>query len=157
MQFRYIPIDRDVVERVRTMSYVDHGNALAVWTSDTDGNPCRACLQLTPAGTRLLLFAHRPFTTDGPYAETGPVFVHADPCAPYAQTDVFPDAFRSRTLTFRAYDARGRIYAATIADGVEAEATLARLFAPRNVAVVHLRNPAWGCFDFRVERAAETV
>lgn len=151
--FRYLPIDDALAERIRTTLRDDHGNRLHVQTSEDDSNPCRSCLRVTPHGSHLILFAHRPFTTDGPYAETGPVFVHAEACTPYAQTDRFPEDFRMRRLTFRAYDTRGAIHDATLADGVDAERVLERLFASDDVEVVHVRNPAWGCYDFRVVRA----
>ena len=150
--FRYAPIDEAIVNSVRTTLRDGHGNALHVHVSDSDTAPCRSCLKITPRGTRLILFAHRPFLTGGPYAETGPVFVHADPCEPYRARDVFPPDFRPRRLVFRAYDAQGAIHDATLADGVDAEQTLAHQFADAAVARVHVRNPAWGCFDFAVER-----
>jgi Protein of unknown function (DUF1203) len=153
MRFRYLPVDDDLVRRVRTTLQDDYGNALEVWTSDCEGNPCRSCLRLTPAGSRLILFAHRPITSGGPYAETGPVFIHAEACASYDRPLEFPPEFRTRTLTFRAYDTRGRIDDATVAHAVDADRVLERLFTPDDVAVVHVRNPAWGCYDFRVERA----
>lgn len=151
--FRYLPIDHTLAQRIRTTLGDDHGNALQIRTSDDDGNPCRSCLRITPSGSRLILFAHRPFTASGPYAEIGPVFIHAEDCAPYAQPDRFPADFRPRRLTFRAYDMRGDIDDATVADGAGAETALERLFASEDVAEVHVRNPAWGCYDFRVVRA----
>jgi hypothetical protein len=150
--FQYVPIDDAAVHAVRTTLRDLHGNALHVQVSDSDTAPCRSCLRVTARDTRLILFAHRPFVTEGPYAETGPVFVHADACEPYRALDVFPPDFRPRRLVFRAYDDRGTIHDAALADGVDAEQTLARLFANASVAQVHVRNPAWGCFDFAVER-----
>jgi hypothetical protein len=150
--FRYLPIDDALAHRIRATMLDDHGNALHVRVSDGDGNPCRSCLRLTESGSRLILFALRPFTTDGPYAETGPVFIHAEECASYADIDRFPEEFRARRLTFRAYDTRGDIHDATVAEGADAEAVLQRLFANGDVAEVHVRNPAWGCYDFRVVR-----
>ena len=47
--------------------------------SDGDGVPCRHCLQMVPAGAPYLVLAHRPFPALQPSAETGPVFVCADP------------------------------------------------------------------------------
>ena len=150
--FAYLPIDAATVRAVRETLRDAHGNTLQVRVSDSDSTPCRSCLSATPRGTRLILFAHRPFATEGPYAETGPVFVHADACEPYRRRDVFPPDFRSRRLVFRAYDATGSIHDATVADGADAEATLVRQFADAAVARVHVRNPAWGCYDFAVER-----
>ena len=141
--FRYVPLDAATVSAAR--------ESFPAQISDDDSAPCRSCLRLTPRGTKLILFAHRPFTTHGPYAETGPVFVHADACEPY-RGDAFPPDFRPRTLVFRAYGTSGAIRDATLASGSDAETTLERLFADSDVTMVHVRNPAWGCFDFAVER-----
>jgi uncharacterized protein DUF1203 len=151
-EFRFLPIDADLVRTVRETLRDEHGNVLHVQVSDAPA-PCRACLRIAASGTRLILFAHRPFTTNGPYAEIGPVYVHAEACAPYCAHDGFPADFRPRRLTFRAYDHAGSINDGMLAEGVDAEKTLAHLFADERVATVHVRNPAWGCFDFAVERA----
>ena len=45
-----------------------------------DGNPCRHCLKHIPEGAEMLILAHRPFAETQPYAETGPIFLCADPC-----------------------------------------------------------------------------
>jgi hypothetical protein len=148
---RFEPIDEAIVREVRETSRDAHGNQLHVRVSD-DVAPCRVCLRIVPRGTRLILFAYCPFTTNGPYAEIGPVFIHADVCEPYREAATFPPDFRKRTLVFRAYDEDGEIHDATLADGVAAEETLHRLFADPAVATVHVRNPAWGCFDFAVAR-----
>jgi hypothetical protein len=150
---RYLPIDGEVVRQVRETLRDGEGNALHVRVSEDDGSPCRACLRLTPRGTRLILFAHRPSQAGGPYAETGPVFVHADPCEAYREAQTFPVDFRPRTLVFRAYDAAGEIADATLARGEDAERVLGTLFALGDVARVDVRNPAWGCYDFSVVRA----
>jgi hypothetical protein len=148
---RFLPIDDEIVDGIRAALRDAHGNGLQVRISD-DPAPCRSCLRIAPAGTRLILFAHRPFTTNGPYAEIGPVFIHADRCAPYREPQRFPADFRGRTLVFRAYDADGEIHDATLAAGAAAEETLQQLFADPAVTAVHVRNPAWGCFDFAVAR-----
>lgn len=150
---RYRGIEDETVRGVRETLRDAHGNALHVWISDDHGNPCRSCLRLTAPGTRLILFAHRPFTTSGPYAETGPVFVHAEACKPYASRSAFPADFVSRSLTVRAYSARGAIVAGYVVDGHVAEAVLQQLFADEAVAFAHVRNPGWGCWDFAIERA----
>jgi hypothetical protein len=131
----------------------DFGNRLTVTESPEGGAPCRHCLRRSTDGERLILFAHRPFDTEGPYAEVGPVFVHAGECAPYAPTSTFPPAFADRPLTLRAYDDRGRITDAEVAAPGASEATLARMFEDERVRFVHVRNPAWGCYSFAVERS----
>ena len=43
--------------------------------------PCRHCLRNVAAGEDYLILAYRPFPALQPYAETGPIFLHAEPCA----------------------------------------------------------------------------
>jgi hypothetical protein len=150
MMYRYDALAGELVARVRNELRDDHGNTLHVQTSASPA-PCRSCLRIAPASSRLILFAYRPFVMGGPYAEVGPVFVHAEWCEPY-RANAFPEDFRARTLVFRAYDACGAIRDAVLADGVDAEDALGRLFADDAVRFVHVRNPAWGCFDFAVFR-----
>jgi hypothetical protein len=46
-------------------------------TSAGPGHPCRHCLANIDEGEELLVFAYRPFPALQPYAETGPIFLHA--------------------------------------------------------------------------------
>lgn len=46
-------------------------------------NPCRHCLELIADGEDKLVLAHRPFAALQPYAETGPIFLHARQCSRY--------------------------------------------------------------------------
>lgn len=147
-------IDTALADRIRATLADDFGNTLHVWTNDAPrSNPCRHCLRLTDPGEDLILFALCPFDTTGPYAEAGPVFVHANPCEPYAAYDRFPPDFLERSLTLRAYDAEGRIRDAEVAPPGGSGVALDRLFVDERVLFVHVRNPAWGCYDVRVDRA----
>ena len=50
--------------------------------------PCRHCLTDIKAGEPYLILAHRPFSSVQPYAEQGPIFLHAESCSrhPEART-----------------------------------------------------------------------
>jgi len=147
-------IDSALAERIRTTLRDDFGNELHVQiTQDVRSNPCRHCLRLTNPGERLILFAHRPFTTTGPYAETGPIFIHADACEAYGETSVFPADFQDRPWTVRAYDGAGNIVTGVVAQAGGAQAAIERQFEDPAVTFIHLRSPSWGCYDFQVERA----
>jgi len=43
-------------------------------------NPCRHCLGLIADGEPKLVLSYRPFDTAQPYAEAGPIFLHAQAC-----------------------------------------------------------------------------
>ena len=152
--FSISPLPTEIVERIRTTLVDDFGNHLEVIASQPV--PCRHCLKITQAGERVILFACQPFDTTGPYAEIGPVFVHAEPCSAYAQRTDFPEGFRERILTMRGYDSAGRIAGATLSTAGRPEATIDELFADASVRYIHVRNPAWGCYDFRVDRASDS-
>ncbi|HMD03101.1 MAG TPA: DUF1203 domain-containing protein [Candidatus Baltobacteraceae bacterium] len=117
------------------------------------GGPCRHCLRESQPGERLALTGYRPFDAPNPYAETGPIFLHADGCERYAAQSVLPENYRTRPLVLRAYDARHWIADAKLAAPGAFEETLAALLAGEGVSYVHARHVAYGCYAFRVERA----
>ena len=53
--------------------------------SDGDGVPCRVT-----EGDPYLILAYRPFPNIQPYAEVGPVFLHAKPCARHPEAAALP-------------------------------------------------------------------
>lgn len=156
-RFRYVAIPTELAVRIRSTLRDDFGNELRVWTSDAEGNPCRHCLRMTRLGERLILFTYRPFEESGPYAEIGPIFIHADACERYGGDAGFPEDFIARALTLRAYGKTERgnlsIVDAEVSRPGASSDVLTRLFLDERVTFVHARNPAWGCFDFRIDRA----
>jgi hypothetical protein len=151
-EFRVEAIPTGVVERVRAAGVDDLGNEVVVRVADEPGAPLRCCLRDAEAGERIALIGYRPFPWDGPYAETGPVFVHADGCPGYAGTGAYPEGFRHRQQIFRAYGHDRTIVDARIVDGAGAEPAIADLLARPEVAFLHSRNVAYGCFMFAIHR-----
>jgi hypothetical protein len=101
---------------------------------------------------RIALIAYRPSPLGGPYAEVGPVFVHAEPCPGYAGPE-FPADFRERRAVLRPYDAAGQMLDGVLAEPGTSEGELKRLFDDPDVALVHVRNVIAGCWNFSVRRA----
>lgn len=101
----------------------------------------------------MILFAYRPFPQDfGPYAETGPIFIHADACEQYRDVTALPPGYRPRELVVRAYDAAGEIADSVIVRATDALRQAAAFYAQADIAFVHARHPAYGCFAFEIER-----
>lgn len=74
------------------------------------GLPCRHCLGEVVSGEEYLVLAHRPFPAPQPYAEIGPIFLHAEPCPAYEPRSGLPE--RERTgdgRILRGYGADHRI------------------------------------------------
>lgn len=122
--------------------------------SDGDGVPCRHCLRLVSAGEPYLILAHRPFPALQPYAETGPVFLHAEPCAAYEPSEDMPPMLTSRDYIVRGYSTDDRIVYGTGAVVPNADVTdYARaLLARTDVAYLHIRSSRNNCYQCRVER-----
>ena len=85
-------IASDEVRRIHEGSADANGQPALVRIAEGLANPCRHCLELIAPGDEKLVLAYRPFATVQPYAETGPIFLHKQPCGRYA-SDALPAWF----------------------------------------------------------------
>jgi hypothetical protein len=113
--------------------------------------PCRHCLRWANPGERLILFPYASIPAGHPYSETGPIFVHAEPCERYDAVHEYPADFRSGRV-FRAYDADYNMIDAVVANGIEPEAVIQKLFENSETKFVQARSVTRGCYTFGVER-----
>jgi hypothetical protein len=128
--------------------------------SDGSGLPCRHCLADIQAGEEYLVLAHRPFATLQPYAETGPIFLHARACRRYPESGEAPASFLERPrMMLRGYDADERIVYGTgtiVETNRLVEATSA-ILADDVVDFVDVRSASNGCFQCRVRRGVTSA
>ncbi len=126
--------------------------------SDGDGVPCRHCLRNVAEGDGYLVLAYRPFPVPQPYAETGPIFLHADGCERADDSETLPELFcRTADYIVRGYGADDRIVYGTGAV-VPTSAIPARaqeLLARPDVAYLHMRSARNNCYQCRIERCQE--
>jgi hypothetical protein len=146
------PIPVETLRRIREHGIDDLGNPVVPEATTEDGFPLRCCLRESVAGERITAIGYNPFPWTGPYAETGPVFIHTEECPGYHDREHYPEGFRHRQQIFRAYSAQRRIVDAVIVAGADAEAVLTELLARPGVDFVHSRNVAYGCYMFTVRR-----
>jgi len=105
----------------------------------------------------MLLIAYTPPGTRGAYAERGPVFIHAEPCAGYLTPSRYPPGLSHRLQVVRAYDRDGRIASGVMVnDGAHAMTVIRELLTRPDVSLVHLRNVGYGCYNFAVRRVLHT-
>jgi hypothetical protein len=123
--------------------------------SDGVGVPCRHCLQTVGAGERYIVLAHRPFPAMQPYAETGPIFLHAEPCERAAENEALPEILNSRDYIVRGYGENDRIVygtgEVTPTDDIKSRAS--ELLERQDIAYVHIRSARNNCYQCRVVRA----
>ena len=78
---RFLALPTPAVRAVQAGGADANGQLAERHVSDGDGNPCRHCLTEIAAGEPMLVLAWRPFPSLQPYAELGPIFLHAEPCS----------------------------------------------------------------------------
>lgn len=120
------------------------------------GLPCRHCLAEINEGEAYLVLAYRPFPSLQPYAETGPIFLHAEACEPFDGSDTLPEILTtSPDYILRGYGHDDRIVygtgAVTLKDNIETRA--AELLARDDIAYVHVRSARNNCYQCRIDRA----
>ncbi|TKT55420.1 DUF1203 domain-containing protein [Rhizobiaceae bacterium LC148] len=121
--------------------------------SDGPGHPCRHCLRNIGAGEEFLVFAYRPFPELQPYAETGPIFLHKQPCERYAAREVIPPILTSPDYIVRGYGRDDRIVygSGAVTPTGEIAARAEDLLAREDIAYVHVRSARNNCFQCRID------
>ncbi len=138
----------EAARRAAKAGAADH----AVITADSPtGYPCRHCLRFARPGEHVVLFSYGAIPAGHPYSESGPIFVHAEPCERYSATHEYPADFRNGRA-FRAYNANYDMIDAELVNGNEPEAVVEKLLQNPETAFVHARSVTRGCYTFGVER-----
>lgn len=136
----------------------DGGNPVHGFTATEDAMPLRCCLRDADRGEEVAVVAADPYPWRGPYAETGPVFVHARECGGRDGT-ALPPQFLTRPQVLRPYDREHRIAYGRIrtvsGDGSIVD-RLHELLAHEDIELVQARNPGPGCYSFTAVLAAQT-
>lgn len=133
-----------------------HGQPPEVHVSTGDGVPCRHCLNYVAKGESYLILAYRPFPHPQPYAETGPIFLHAKPCDRYPETDRLPPMVLSKEpRLLKGYGANDRIVYGTgvIVASADLAAAAVKILARDDIRYVHVRSSLNNCFSCRIDRA----
>jgi hypothetical protein len=150
-KFCIVPLPTEMAERARRLAADGAPDHAIVIADSPTGYPCRHCLRFVQSGERVVLFPYAAIPPGHPYSESGPVFVHAEPCERYSATREYPSDFRNGRV-FRAYNANYGMIDAEVANGSEPEAVVEKLLQNPETAFVHARSVTHGCYTFGVER-----
>jgi len=152
MNIKFVPMDAATAAHMRSGGPDANGNPPERKISDGAGVPCRRCMKLVGTGEPYLVAAWRPFTKTHAYAETGPVFLHAETCTPEPVVkDQLPAFLQSHDYILRGYDAEERIVYGT-GGVIELDAIPARieeLLSEPTVKAVHIRSSRNNCYHCR--------
>lgn len=131
-----------------------YGQKPEVHVSDGSGLPCRHCQEDIADGESYLILAYRPFPEAQPYAETGPIFLHAEACARHPESGATPDIFLKReSYLLKGYGADDRIVYGTgqIVPPREMSEAAIRIFDRGDVSYVHVRSALNNCYSCRID------
>lgn len=155
MSIRFVALETTLVEAVRAGHTDANGQLPERRIAPENGYPCRHCLGPIGKGEPFLVLAHRPFPALQPYAETGPIFLHAGPCQRGGEDAGIPASLASPQYIVRGYGTDDRIVYGT-GGVVETSAIPKRagdLLADPAIAYVHVRSAANNCYQCRIDRA----
>src|SRR3954471_13204918 len=88
-QFRITAIEPARLAAMRAAGRDEHGNPFTAYPA-AGWEPLRCCLRRADEDEAIALISYAPFRTVSPWAEVGPVYVHADACAGFAGDELPP-------------------------------------------------------------------
>ena len=153
--FRAIPIDD--ARHLQSGGADAYGAVPERRVSDGNGVPCRHCLRDVVAGEEYLVLAYRPFPALQPYAETGPIFVHAEPCERATDQAETPASLMKRKAhLIKGYGPDDRIVYGTgnIVTSDELAHAAAQILERNGIAYVHVRSAMNNCYTCRIDVAS---
>ena len=154
MAIRFAGLPTQAVRALQHGGRDAYGNAPEQRISDGDGTPCRHCLKKVAKGEPYLVLAYRPFQSLQPYAETGPIFLHANNCESATQDSQLPEILSSSEYIVRGYDEDERIIYGTgsIVPTADVIARAEEIFTDEHASFVHVRSARNNCFQCRIDR-----
>lgn len=117
------------------------------------GFPDRIGMRDVEIGESVLLLNHTSMAQSSPYRATHAIFIHEGAEQTYTGVNTIPDVMSRRLLSLRAFDAKGMMLDAEIAQGDEIEAAVLRLLAQEDVLHIDAHNAIRGCYSGRIVRA----
>ncbi|MFN2509437.1 MAG: DUF1203 domain-containing protein [Chthoniobacterales bacterium] len=148
--FRIVPVDTNIAAQARRIAAAGRPDHKTVVADSPHAAPCRHCLRWADPGEAMILFPYQSIPADHPYGESGPIFVHKEPCHRYSAVDVYPAAFRDGRV-LRGYNAQSEIVAAEV-PGDDPEGTIEAMLAKPEISFLHVRSITHGCYTMKVER-----
>lgn len=128
-----------------------HG-ALRYVVDEKPGYPDRITLcDAEPGETVLLLnYVHQPAAN--PYHASHAIFLREKAEAAYDRVDEIPEAFRSRLMSLRAFDAGNFMIDADVCEGCDLKPAVERLLSNPDVSYIQAHYAKRGCYAARIER-----
>ena len=155
MSIRFVALNTSIVRALQEGQPDANDQPPERHISDGNGVPCRHCLDQVGAGEPYLIFAHRPFPSPQPYAELGPIFLHAHACQRHEGGANVPPMLRSAQYLVRGYDGNDRIVygSGQIVPTASIPEVASGMMQNDRIAYIHVRSASNNCYQCRIDRA----
>jgi hypothetical protein len=157
MSIRIVALETELAKRLQNGGLDANGHKPERHIAEGGGMmPCRHCLTDIKRGEPYLILALRPFPAPQPYAEQGPIFLHADSCPRHPESKDMPSMFLERKgYLVRGYGSDHRIVYGT--GQIVAPAAMPKaaeeILGNTRVAYIHVRSASNNCYQCRIDRA----
>jgi hypothetical protein len=151
--FTVSAIDPQRLGLIRAQDADERGEPLKHFPAE-GWEPLRCCLRLPNPGERIALLSFSPFPHVGPWAESGPIYIHSGRCCGYTRPNELPSNFRTGPRILRTYRADGTLDYEDIMlvrEGDDLEEPIRQLLEKPVVSTIHVRAVMSQCFTYRVD------
>jgi hypothetical protein len=154
MSIRFVALETPVVRALQQGGRDANGQSPEREVSPGKGIPCRHCLRQVREGEPFLILAHRPFPAPQPYAEQGPIFLHAEACPRHEGESEVPPMLASPRYIVRGYSERDRIVygSGQLVETAEIPTAAEAMFRDPRIAYIHVRSASNNCYQCRIDR-----
>ncbi|HEX2338147.1 MAG TPA: DUF1203 domain-containing protein [Hyphomicrobiaceae bacterium] len=154
MPVRFVALETSLVRNLQAGGADANGQTPERHISPGSGIPCRHCLEPVATGEPFLILSHRPFPAPQPYAEQGPIFLHAEPCRRRCPSAELPSMLASEHYLIRGYSAEHRIIygSGQIVPTRQIVERAEAMFTDPRLAYIHVRSASNNCYQCRLER-----
>jgi len=117
------------------------------------GFPCRVSLADAEIGEEVILISYQHQPVASPFQASHAVFVRPTADQAELQPNQVPEMLRSRMLSLRAFDEKGMMTAADLADGRALEVAIEEMLKDPSVSYIHIHFAKPGCYAACATRA----
>jgi hypothetical protein len=128
-------------------------HAMRMLVTHKPGFPCRISLADAEVGEEVLLVHYEHQPADSPFRASHAVFVRPHVIEATPRVDEVPEMLRSRMLSLRAFDRKGMMVEADLADGDALEVAIEAMLLRQEAEYIHIHFAKPGCYAARVDRA----
>jgi hypothetical protein len=156
-QFKIVPLSKEYAAQIRATGKDQFGHDVIEQVA-TGSGPCRVSLQpFTKGVDKRLLLSHSPFAIDNAFNQPGPIFIHQEEVATYADIHRFPPAIKANKksfpLTLIGYSEDQMMVFTRLVGDDDVDVLIPQIFDQHSeVAYLHARNAEAGCYICKIER-----